>query len=331
MMKTSMITISVIVPVYNVEKYLCQCVDSVLRQNFSGYEIILVNDGSTDNSGKICDEYAQKHSNIKVIHKQNGGLSDARNFGVKKAEGEYLMFLDSDDFWEGTNILSDLSKIIEKDNPDLIINQITTFFDENSQSSVRKFRNVERLKSNVFKDNLEYLVKNDIYYATACNKTIKRSVIENHTLFFCKGQVHEDVSWCADIIPYIDTFHLYTNPFYQYRKNRQDSLTHKVTTKSATDLMDIISEQLPKLSKIKGGLQYLSYNYYVCIDKYNHLEDEGYKEEYLKRINEVKYLLKYYPTDIFDKKQLIMYYLYRFLGIKKGSFMVRSAKKIIGK
>ena len=117
---------SVIIPVYNVEKYLHQCVDSVLTQNFNRYEIILVNDGSTDNSGKICDEYAQKY-HIKVIHKQNGGLSDARNFGIKEAKGEYVMLLDSDDFWEGEGVMSDLYNIIqEKERPDLIIHGYTT-------------------------------------------------------------------------------------------------------------------------------------------------------------------------------------------------------------
>ena len=90
--------ISVVIPVYNVEKTLRRCVDSVLAQTFDNYEIILVDDGSPDNSGRICDEYAQRHRNIRVIHKENGGLSDARNAGLKKARGEYVMFLDSDDY-----------------------------------------------------------------------------------------------------------------------------------------------------------------------------------------------------------------------------------------
>ncbi|GIJ97802.1 glycosyl transferase [Capnocytophaga stomatis] len=315
---------SVIIPVYNVEKYLPECVDSVLQQDFSDYEIILVNDGSTDGSRKICDEYAQKYSSIKVIHKENGGLSDARNFGVKEARGEYLMFLDSDDFWKGTDILLDLSKIIEKRHPDLIINEIASFFEEDSEMAVRKFQNADKIKSNIFKDNLDFLVRNDIYYATACNKTIKRSIVEDNDLLFCKGQIHEDVSWCADIIPYIGTFYLYVNPFYQYRKNRQDSLTYKITTKSATDLMNIIIDQLPKLSKIKGGLPYLSYNYYVCVDKYSYLKDEEYKRNFLKTMQPYRYLLKHYPTNGF--KQKIACLIYRFLGIDKGSTIIKTIK-----
>ena len=92
------ILVSVILPVYNVEKYLIKCLDSVIRQTYQKLEIILVDDGSTDSSGKICDEYANKDGRIKVFHKKNGGLSDARNYGIERSTGEYLAFIDSDDY-----------------------------------------------------------------------------------------------------------------------------------------------------------------------------------------------------------------------------------------
>ena len=89
--------VSIIIPVYNVEQYLRECVDSVLNQTYSDVEVILVDDESTDQSGNICDEYAEMDSRIKVIHKKNGGVSSARNTGIDKAVGEYLLFVDSDD------------------------------------------------------------------------------------------------------------------------------------------------------------------------------------------------------------------------------------------
>lgn len=91
-------TISIIVPVYNVEAYLCRCIDSILAQTFTDFELILVDDGSPDNCSSICDEYAKKDSRIVVVHKENGGLSDARNTGLDIAKGEYIGFVDSDDF-----------------------------------------------------------------------------------------------------------------------------------------------------------------------------------------------------------------------------------------
>ena len=92
--------LSVVIPVYNVEKYLDKCVESIVNQTFKDLEIILVDDGSTDESGKMCDEWTEKDTRIKAIHKINGGLSSARNAGIKQAKGEYISFIDSDDFVE---------------------------------------------------------------------------------------------------------------------------------------------------------------------------------------------------------------------------------------
>lgn len=95
-----MCEISIIVPIYKVERYLKRCVDSILNQTFTDFELILVDDGSPDNCGRICDEYAEKDNRIYVIHKENGGLSDARNAGLDYATGQYIIFVDSDDFVE---------------------------------------------------------------------------------------------------------------------------------------------------------------------------------------------------------------------------------------
>ena len=102
------IKVSIVVPVYNVEKYLNQCVDSVLAQTYKNIEVILVDDGATDASPAICDEYAEKDNRVKVVHKKNGGLSSARNSGIKVATGDYLMFIDSDDYWNADFVLREL-------------------------------------------------------------------------------------------------------------------------------------------------------------------------------------------------------------------------------
>ena len=99
---------SIIVPVYNVEKYLSECIDSILCQTFADFELILVDDGSRDKSGAICDEYAQKDDRIKVIHKENGGQSDARNIGTATSAGEYIIYIDSDDYICGNNFLQEI-------------------------------------------------------------------------------------------------------------------------------------------------------------------------------------------------------------------------------
>ena len=110
--------VSIIVPVYNTEKYLCRCIDSILSQTYTDFELLLINDGSKDNSGIICDEYSIKDSRVRVFHKKNGGLSSARNLGIQNIRGVYTIFVDSDDFWLKSNSLSvliDAAKIFRCD------------------------------------------------------------------------------------------------------------------------------------------------------------------------------------------------------------------------
>lgn len=110
--------ISVIVPIYNVEKYLPRCIESILNQSFKEFELILVDDGSSDNSGKICDIYAEKDERVKVIHKENGGVSSARNVGIKAVNGEYIGFVDPDDYID-REMYKNLYELCENNNCDI--------------------------------------------------------------------------------------------------------------------------------------------------------------------------------------------------------------------
>ena len=123
--------ISVIVPVYNVEKWLNKCIDGILVQSYNNLEIILVNDGSIDKSGNICDNYSKKDNRIKVFHNKNKGLSYSRNFGVKNSNGKYVMFVDSDDFISDSNIIKKFINILERDKSDFIYTSYCRFDDGN--------------------------------------------------------------------------------------------------------------------------------------------------------------------------------------------------------
>lgn len=112
--------ISIIAPVYNVEQYLGCCIDSILQQSYTDYELLLINDGSTDSSGEVCNKYAKKDSRIRVFHKSNRGLSSARNIGLDNAKGEYVIFIDSDDYWQGVEALKHLYETITKFNADVV-------------------------------------------------------------------------------------------------------------------------------------------------------------------------------------------------------------------
>lgn len=244
--------ISVIIPVYNVEKYLKQCVDSVLAQDFTDYEIILVDDGSTDNSPIICDEYARKYPQINVIHKTNGGLSDARNFGIEKAKGDYLMFLDSDDFWEGEKILSDLSIIIDYNNPDIIMHGFTYYYNTTKQKDTTSFdlyiKKLSKIRKDITKTiNLDIqIITSEVFNSTGCNKIVKRDIIEKNHISFPIGKLHEDVDWCFNLLKYSRSLFIYQSPFYHYRLEREGSITHQMKPKNVLDTIDIIKNYIVK-------------------------------------------------------------------------------------
>ena len=129
---------SLIIPVYKVEKYIDKCVGSVLKQDFDDYEILLVDDGSPDNCGKICDDYADKYANIVSLHKENGGLSDARNYGLQYAQGEYILFLDSDD-WIAKGCLHVFDKVIGTEHPDVVETTLIEAYEDKIEIKDKKF------------------------------------------------------------------------------------------------------------------------------------------------------------------------------------------------
>lgn len=176
--------VSIIVPVYNVEKYLNRCVDSIINQSYKDIEIILVNDGSTDNCGKIIDDYKNNDDRVKVIHKENGGLSDARNFGIDVAKGKYLMFIDSDDWVDDKYVETFLNVMIEE-KADLVIGKIKSVFNE---------KNIPiNLKNRIMLSRVDAYRKmflEDGSIISACAKMYKKELFD--TLRFEKGKLYED-------------------------------------------------------------------------------------------------------------------------------------------
>jgi len=184
--------ISVIVPVYNVEKYLRKCIDSILQQTYTNLEIILVDDGSPDNCGRICDEYAQSDSRVKVIHKQNGGLSDARNAGIDIAEGDYINFVDSDDYI-APNMLKHLMDKIKQYDADI---SLCTIIGVNENYAIRgniqDFLEKDTLLSNIESMELTFIDKSNSF-VSACAKIYKAWLLKQTGIRFPEGRLYEDM------------------------------------------------------------------------------------------------------------------------------------------
>ena len=273
---------SVIVPIYNVERYLKQAIDSVLQQDFYNYELILVNDGSTDSSGDIAYQYSKKYPHIQFISQPNAGQSTARNSAMKLAKGEYLMFLDSDDYWQGTTILSDIAKLIEENQrPDLILNSLSSLYNNQKQES--HLLNIKGL-INDFQKDFPTLVEQGIYQGFPWIKTIKRELIEAHHLYFPAGRYYEDVLWSFKLAKIIKTYVNYHSDFYIYRRERPGATTRFISKKNLEDLFYIFYccfdeiATMDKKSPIYTGLRiYLQKNADYIETCYN-LNDELKKE-----------------------------------------------------
>lgn len=202
--------VSVIVPIYKVEAYLDRCVGSVVAQTYENLEIILVDDGSPDNCGAMCDTWAAKDHRIRVIHKENGGLSDARNAGLAVATGEYISFIDSDDYI-APEFIAKLYKAMAQNGAD-IAECATAYVDE--AGSILRHRNAAPVKEMGKLEALRRLILEDGIYQTVWNKLYRRVVIEG--ILFEKGKHHEDDFWTYQIFDRIGKLAVVERPMYYY-------------------------------------------------------------------------------------------------------------------
>lgn len=217
---------SVIIPIYNVERYLRQCVDSVLAQDFEDYEVILVDDGSPDRCPVICDEYADDNINIKVVHQANGGLSDARNSGLAVASGEYVVFLDSDDYWADTTALSEMHHCFKAAACDTIM---FGCFDRDELTGISvqtrgKFPD-SIIHSSDKSGVVKWLMTNGQYPGAAWILAVKRSLLLDNDISFVKGNTAEDYDWVIKVLKASKKISLLDKPFCIHRINVPGSIT----------------------------------------------------------------------------------------------------------
>lgn len=237
---------SIIVPVYNVEPFIRECINSILTQTFNNFEIILVDDGSPDNCPSICDEYKIKDDRVVVIHKANGGLSDARNYGIKIAHGEYLVFVDSDDFLVNNHCLFDLFKYISKDFYSLYLlnNTVSTL---NNYSTGKNYS----CKKKVL---LKNIIKNKYPRLCAWTWICKKNLFKENDLFFKKGILHEDEQWMPRLLLCVSNnseIGIFNKGFYFYRLNREGAITFQIKTKNIIDKIEIIDELIMRGNELK--------------------------------------------------------------------------------
>lgn len=248
--------ISIIVPVYNVEKYLDKCIDSIINQTYKNIEIILVDDGSTDKSGDICDKAQNKDKRIKVIHKANGGLSDARNAGLRIAKGDLIGFVDSDDYIK-EDMFETLYNLIEKHNANISIVSYYELYNEKliavkESKEVEEFNKIEAIK--------ELLIDNKIQ-SYAWNKLFKKELFKN--LEFPVNKNFEDIATTLLLFERADKIVLLQKPEYFYVR-REDSIIGKKNYKTYKDYLDVIYDKYLYLDGKYEELDlYNAYNFVI--------------------------------------------------------------------
>ena len=235
--------LSVIMPVYKAEEYIYKAVDSILNQTYANLEVILVDDGSPDNCGKICDEYAEKDSRVKVIHKKNGGQADARNFGIEAASGEFIGFVDSDDYIE-PYMYQEMIDYMQQNSLDIVCGDTKQIKGKKIKFKPRHKENLIWNKNEAICENLSGSLDNAV-----TNKIYKRKVIGD--IRFPKGRVYEDVATVYKFIYNADRVGYLAKGYYYYIKRKGSTISTSFNSKSRYDCFVGYIERLDFAEKHK--------------------------------------------------------------------------------
>ena len=311
--------ISFILPVYNVEAYLRECVESLLAQTYTVFEIVLVDDGSPDGSPALCDQLATEDNRIKVLHKPNGGLSDARNAGLNIASGDYVIFVDSDDKWIGENSLEKLIELIKTYPECQFYGFNCQYFYPATNTYSKWVAYAENILTPINGSSaMCALVESGTFPMSACLKIFKKSFLLNNKLYFEKGILAEDIPWFISVLEKCGKCVFSNQYIYAYRQNVIGSITQSFGERSFNNLFMIIKRELSWIEnrqfdyEAKQALySFLAYEYCILLASIRRL-DNSLRCLKRKELLEYKWLLKY---DTHPKVKKVAF-LYKIIGIK---------------
>lgn len=306
---------SIIIPIYNAEKYLNRCILSIINQTYRDFEIILVDDGSKDNSGTICDKYAENDARIKVIHQNNSGVSTARNAGLKNAVGDYIIFVDSDDYIE-FDMLEKIKYILDKYDVDCIIYNLNNIIET-------KYVDEDELIENMIK-----LIKTETINAP-WNKLYKRNIIEKYNIQYDERiEIGEDLLFSIKYISKIKKVYLLNERLYNYVIENNNSLTTKYKENKYGQLM-FVNDRIKKILKDYNDEKLLECEKYIrlknifsCFMDLLHEECKYAQTEKIQFIRNVKK-----ENKIIIKKLGIKLYLASILYLIMPSHLLLLASK----
>ena len=288
-MKNDMI--SIIIPIYNVEKYLEKCLDSILNQTYKNLEIILIDDGSTDNSPNICNSYCEKDKRIKIIHKNNEGVSSARNKGIELSTGKYIVFIDSDDYVSNEHI-EVLYDCIISNNVDLVISNLIDI----SEDGII-LNNEEKESFLMNKDQcLKELLSEDNFYHLCCGNIYRKDLLEK-IRFNCKYRIAEDLDFLYRYIKQISSAYFLSKNTYYYLK-REGSATNSIYSEKWNDELKICNFIISEMVELENNFHKYAKRKYIRLNI-----NQAYRFKLNK--NQTKILknnIKIYKNEMFNSK-----------------------------
>lgn len=314
-----MIKVSVIVPVYNVEEYLEKCLESLVNQTLKDIEIIVVNDGSPDNSQKIIDRYQKKYKNIKAYLKENGGLSDARNYGIKNANGEYLSFVDSDDYID-TTMLEKMYKLAKKENLDLVVCNTINIDDTGNSIEINS-------NYNYSDDTIKnYLLSPPM----ACIRIYKKELFKN--IKFKKGIYYEDLELTPKLVKYTKKIGFIDEGLYYYYQRIGSIMKQKKFNNKLLDIFDVLeTNKLELLKEYPDEVEYMYITHLLRTATLRFLEYDNYKELINKITNTIKCYFPNWTKNKYYRKSSKKLKLICTLAYHKKIFILKLIKKITNK
>lgn len=326
--------ITIIIPIYQVEKYLRKCLDSVLNQTYKNLEIILIDDGSKDNSSQICEEYKKKDTRIKVIHKNNEGTAEARNDGLKIATGKYIGFVDSDDY-----IKSDMYQILHenmiKTNADISICNMIQVKENSNIDSIENITNKQNLIQYNKEEALKLLIENEIIKSYPWDKLFKKEILEG--IQFPKGKKMEDLAIMYKILEKATNI-VYTDKIEYYYLQRSNSTLGNINLKLTEDLWYFITERyqymMQHYPELKETLDLDRVKYILIYHKNFCIINEKQKYNQKRLVKEYDFFkenFKKYKNSIYYNITLMQKLEYNLLYISRKAFWNYYKLKRIGK
>lgn len=318
--------LTVVIPVYNVEKYLKRCVESVLVQEWHNYDILLVDDGSTDSSPQICDDYVKTYDFISVIHKENGGLSEARNTGISHAKGDYVYFPDSDD-WLEPQTFKELAEVLESQEFDII--SFNREFVKGEEDAIVS----DSLVTQVFegKDAFVQMLKHSYITGFANDKIYRKSLFTDNDIQFPIGKYYEDLGTNYKLFLSAKKVYATNQKYYHYLIDNPDSITQSWNEKKFSDMFgfykelfysDFVRSQLNKEELQISQLYYVNGLVHILASLYKSKLDK----EYIDITDEVKQELlknRVSLSQMKDQPNKLKYVLFR-LKVLKLAFSIQN-------